>query len=136
MRLTKAEKAAGRWFRYSCQRALDTTNALSPPSAKCSPHSPPFFRHVCTGLGTMALPLHDDVLESPEIVVTQDPDGSGLSGMWAETYVEALDNPRVKAVPAGRFTFTIVEGACHKDGCGFTVRSGTGRFDVTEESSG
>jgi hypothetical protein len=128
--LTKEEKAAGRWFRDACQLTLDRLNFEEPPIARCSPHSPPFFRHVCTGLGTTALPLHDDVSESPEIAVV--PDDGRLRGMWAETWSEELDGPRAGTVPAGRFTYTVVEGSCHKDGCGFTVRSGTGRFEVAE----
>lgn len=102
MALSKTEKEAGRSFRDSRQAVLDALNRTDPPKAKCSPHSPPFFRHVCTGLGTIAMRLRDYPVPS-----------AGLQG-----------------VPEGRFTFTYLEGTCHT--CEFLVRSGTGKFDVVE----
>lgn len=109
MPLSPAERAAGKRFRTEQAEALKQLNAESPPSARCSPYSPPWFRHPCPphGTGTYAMPLKTRAVYSPEYVV---------------------DNV---FTPPGRFLFSYLEGDCRS--CGFTVRSGTGYLIVSEE---
>lgn len=97
MPLTDAEKAAGRDFREAMTYRL--VHGL-PEAAPCDPHIRE-YRHDCPARGGVSWPLRlkEHVRESPGY----------------------------EDVPAGRFTFTWVDGRCT---CGLVVRSRTGRLAV------
>jgi hypothetical protein len=123
--LTELEKKAGTIFRDSMVARL--TAAITPASP-CDPHIRE-YRHDCAARGGTSWPLrlkeHTEV--SPEYWVC----ACGKVEPKGEFRVfphDDCDGGRL-AVPAGRFTFTWLDGHCK---CGIVVRSSSGRFEVCD----
>ncbi len=96
-----------------------------PEAAPCDPHIRE-YRHDCPARGGVSWPLRlkEHVRESPDYHAC---DCGAVCTPAAAHLVECDTCGPVPIVPAGRFTFTWVDGQC---GCGLVVRSRTGRLAV------
>jgi hypothetical protein len=128
--LTQAEKVAGRLFRDAQRDALAKLNKEDPPGilAQVFWH---VVRHECSarnGIST-GITLREVRAGSPDYWICY----CSVVGEAAPDFPHRDCQGGRVAAPGGLFAFTWKEGKC--SGCGRTVRSRDGRFEVTDRSS-